>query len=114
MRKHIVVPLPQTAAMLTEEEKTFLEYWEKNRDKEKKWTRQLMFGLPLGLIFGLPIILNYLSGWYKRANMVGNSQFNPNILIVAVLIIAVFVAIFYKRQRWEQLEQRYHELKNRE
>jgi len=100
--------------MLTDEEKRFIEYWEANRGKQKRWTYQLMVGLPLGLIFGLPIILNYLSGWYKRATMIGNAQFNPNILIAAVLIIAVFVAIFNKKYKWDQHELRYRELKSRE
>lgn len=100
--------------MLTDEEKRFLAYWEANRAKEKRWTNQLMFGLPLGLLFGLPIIMNYLSGWYKRATMIGNSQFNPNVLIVAVVGITVFVAIFNKRHKWDQHETRYRELKQRE
>lgn len=100
--------------MLTDDEKRFLEYWKENRDKEHKWTRQLMVGLPLGLVFALPILLNYISGWYKRADMIAHSQFNPSILIAAVLIIAVFVAIFNKKHKWDQHEQRYLELKARE
>ena len=36
--------------MLTKDEKLFLEYWEKNRDKEKHFMRQLAGGLPMGLV----------------------------------------------------------------
>lgn len=97
--------------MLTEEEKSFMQYWEQNRLKEKRTFRQLLIGLPLGLVFTLPILVNFMSGWYKRADMVGHSQFNPGILISAILIIAVFFAIFSKRHRWEMSEQRYLELK---
>ncbi|MGN6439799.1 MAG: hypothetical protein ACTHMM_24955 [Agriterribacter sp.] len=97
--------------MLTNEEKAFIEYWEQNRLKEKRTFRQLLIGLPLGLVFTLPILINFMSGWYKRADMVGHTQFNPAVLISAAVIIVVFVAIFNKRHRWEMHEQRYLELK---
>lgn len=100
--------------MLSKEEKAFMEYWEQNRAKEKKMFRQLLLGLPLGLLFTLPILVNYLSGWYKRAEMVGRSQFNPGVLISAVLIIVVFFAIFNKRHKWEMHEQRYKELQHKQ
>ncbi|MBX2924036.1 MAG: hypothetical protein KF746_17690 [Chitinophagaceae bacterium] len=99
--------------MLTDEEKSFMIYWEQNRLKEKRTFRQLLIGLPLGLIFTLPILINFISGWYKRADMVGRAQFNPAVLISAAIIIAVFFAIFNKRHRWEMNEQRYLELKSK-
>ena len=46
--------------------------------------------------------------------MIGNAQSNPMVLIVAVLAIAVFFAIFNKRHKWEMNEQRYLELKQAE
>jgi len=100
--------------MLSDEEKTFLEYWEKNREREKKNFKQLMIGLPLGLLFALPILVNFFSGWYTRADMVGRSQFNPLILIIAVLGIAIFLGLFSKKHQWDMREQRYQELKSRE
>jgi hypothetical protein len=99
--------------MLSNEEKAFLQYWEINREKEKKTWRQLLIGLPLGLIFTLPILINFLSGWHKRATMEANAETSPGVLISAVLIIAVFFAIFNKRHKWELNEQRYAELKAR-
>jgi hypothetical protein len=99
--------------MLTEREKQFMDYWEKNRDKEKKVLRQLFVGLPLGLLFVIPIILNFSSGWYKRANMWANGHADESVgttLAIAALIILVFVAIFSKRHRWEMNEQDYREL----
>jgi membrane protein YdbS with pleckstrin-like domain len=99
--------------MLTEREKRFMEYWKQNRDKEKKVFRQLLFGLPLGLIFVIPIILNFASGWYKRADMWARAHNDDNtgvVLIVAALIILVFIAVFSKRHRWEMNEQTYREL----
>lgn len=100
--------------MLSEEEKQFLQYWEVNRDKDKKAFRQLLIGLPLGLVFTLPILLNFMSGWYKRAAMIRNSSFNPLVLIVAVILIVCFFAIFNKKHQWDIREQRYRELKVKE
>ena len=103
--------------MLTESEKQFMEYWKQNRDREKKVFRQLLVGLPLGLLFAVPIILNFTSGWYKRANMWANGHADDGIvstLIVAALIILVFVAIFSKRHRWEMNEQDYRELESKQ
>jgi hypothetical protein len=96
---------------LTEDEQKFIEYWERERGRQKKIFYQFWVGLPLGLLFALPIFVNFLLGryWYKRADAVGNSQFNPMLLIVAVIGIAVFVAIFQKKFKWDQQEQQYQE-----
>lgn len=93
-----------------------MEYWEQNRQKQKKRLNQLMLGLPLGILFAMPIIINFLLGrfWYKRADAVGLSQFSPTVLIVAALLIAVFTALLNRQFRWEKLEQQYLELKARE
>lgn len=98
------------------DESKFMEYWEQNRQKQKKRLNQLMLGLPLGILFALPIIINFLLGrfWYKRADAVGLSQFSPTVLIVAALLIAVFTALLNRQFRWEKLEQQYLELKARE
>ncbi|PWU02729.1 MAG: hypothetical protein C5B52_04745 [Bacteroidetes bacterium] len=100
--------------MLTPQEKSFIEYWEHHRDRDKKTYYQLLIGIPVGLLFALPIFFNYASGWYTRAIMVGNAQFNPMVLIIALFAIAAFYAIFNKKHRWEMNEQRYLELKARE
>lgn len=99
--------LPQ---MLTPREQQFLDYWRQNRDRQKKLLYQLGVGLPLGLVVGAVILTNFYSGWYKRADMIANSQFNPVVLWVAVVIIAVFIAVFSKKHQWDQQEQRYLEL----
>ena len=99
--------------MLTEKEIAFLEYWEKNRDRQKKLVYQLAVGLPFGLVIGALILTNFFAGWYKRAEMIANSQFNPWVLYLAALCIAVFFAIFSKKFQWDQQEQRYKELKHK-
>ncbi len=96
--------------MVTDEEKRFVAWWRENRDKEKKVLRQLAIGLPIGLLFAVPIIINFASGWYKRADMWARSHTDDNtgvVLAVAILLITTFVAIFYKRHKWDMHEQEY-------
>lgn len=96
--------------MLTDEEEKFLSYWEKNRNRKTSLFSQLSFGLPLGLLIGVGILLNFISGWYTRATMVANSQSTPLVLVLAVILITVFCSIFFKRYQREMNEQRYLEL----
>lgn len=96
--------------MLTEEEEKFLSYWEKNREREKSPLRHLALGLPLGLLISVGILLNFVSGWYTRATMAANSDSTPLVLIIAVILITIFCAIFFKRHSWEMNEQRFLEL----
>ena len=96
--------------MLTPKEEAFLEWWKANRGRQKKFIYQLLVGLPFGLLLGVLIIANFFSGWYKRAEMIANSSFNPMVLYLAALLIAVFFAVFSKKFQWDQQEQRYKEL----
>ena len=97
--------------MLSKEEDAFIGYWEKNRLRRKKTMRQFLLGIPAGLLIVVPIVINFGSGWYRRANMEANSDdFNPMVLFVALLLIVGFTAIFWQRHQWDQLEQRYREL----
>ncbi|HEY4336146.1 MAG TPA: hypothetical protein VGM89_09620 [Puia sp.] len=97
--------------MLTKEDNAFIEYWEKNRLRRKKLVRQFLLGVPIGLLFVIPIVINLSSGWYKRATMEANSgDFDPRVLFVALLLIVGFTSIFWQRHQWDQYEQRYREL----
>ncbi len=96
--------------MLTQPEEKFLIYWEKNRNRDKKLLRQLFIGLPVGLLLAGGILLSLDLDWYERANMVANAKLNPVVLLIALLCIVVFIAIFYKKYDWEMKEQRYQEL----
>jgi membrane protein YdbS with pleckstrin-like domain len=97
--------------MLTEEEEAFIRYWKSNRDKQKRTFRQFLMGIPIALLFVIPIGLNFFSGWYKRASMMSStSDFNPGVLLLALLLIVVFIAIFSRKFKWDQYEQRYIEL----
>lgn len=100
--------------MVTQREKDFIRYWEANRLRRKKVVRQFLVGIPIGLLFVIPIVINFSSGWYRRADMEANSSdFNPMVLFVALLLIIGFTAIFYQRHQWDQYEQRYQEIQAR-
>ena len=97
--------------MLSKEETAFIDYWETNRLRRKKLVRQFLLGVPIGLLFVIPIVINLGSGWYRRANVEANSaDFDPRVLFVALLLIVGFVSIFWQRHKWDQYEQRYQEL----
>lgn len=96
--------------MLTPDEERFISYWKTNREKEKKTFRQLIIGLPVGFTFAVAIIAIFSSGWYERANMVAYSSSSPYIFVAGVFIIIGFIAIFSKKFKWDQNEQRYLEL----
>ena len=96
--------------MLTKDELCFLEYWEKNRDKQKQFLRQLTNGLPMGLVFALPVLLAVIfHGWYKNMIYISNSQII--VIIISVLLTTIFFSIFRSRFKWEHNEQLYKELK---
>jgi len=98
---------------LNANEIAFMTYWEQNRKKEKRIINQLLIGLPLGALFGMPVLVNLFLGWYKRATMEAYSEVNPMVLITAVVLIIIFVAIFSRRHKWEMKEQYYQELNAR-
>jgi len=99
--------------MLTKDEKLFIDYWENNREKEKKFFRQLTYGSPWGLVFALPVLLAVIfDDWYK--NMIPISKSQLILIIITVLAIAGFYGIFKMKFRWEHNEQFYKELKFKE
>ncbi len=97
--------------MLTKDEQLFIEYWSQHRLKKKKIFGQLYLGFPLAVFIVAALFLNFLSGWYKRAEMELRTN---NSLIITVLIagviIAVFVTILSIKLKWDRNEQYYIEL----
>ncbi|HYF31504.1 MAG TPA: hypothetical protein VD993_10335 [Chitinophagaceae bacterium] len=93
---------------LSEAEEQYIAWWEKQRLKEKRTLNQLLIGLPLGIVFASPILLNLFAGWHKRTGMFA-PQVNPVVLIIAVMAIAAFVAIVSRRLKWDRKEQQYLE-----
>lgn len=99
--------------MLSAEEKDFIQYWEKNRENERHFFKQMGYGLPMGLIFGLPILLAVVfHDWYK--NMIPISKTQIGLISFAVVAISLFFAYFRMNFRWDRNEQLYKELKLKE
>jgi peptidoglycan biosynthesis protein MviN/MurJ (putative lipid II flippase) len=96
--------------MLNKKDLDFIEYWKNNRDREKRTFRQLCAGLPVGAALAIGILASVFSGWYTRAEMVAGGESSPTVIMIAIGIIVVFVAIFYKKHQWDQNEEHYQEL----
>jgi len=104
--------------MISEKERQFMRYWEQNRARENKAAHKLLRGLPMALIFGLPVILSvivvrlFFPEWYTKI-----SQTTPGMFIsaiIAVICVVIFYAYFTQHYKWEMNEQLYHELKAKE
>jgi len=97
--------------MLTPDEEKFIEYWEANRLSRKKVLKQLYVGLPFAALLVIAIVVNFLSGWYKRADMVIRSNSSlVLVVVIAGIAIVVFTTVFSVRHKWEMNEQLYREL----
>ena len=99
--------------MLTERDKSFIKYWEENKEKDKRVWRRFLYGSPWGLIFALPILIAVIfHDWYK--NMVYISPSLITLIIIGVIGIAVFYTVFSMQFKWDRNEQIYKELKFKE
>jgi formate hydrogenlyase subunit 3/multisubunit Na+/H+ antiporter MnhD subunit len=100
---------------LTKQETDFIAYWQANRGQKKKFLRQFSLGLPLGVAMVLAIFINIFSGWNKRVEMIVRGDASSMyMVIIAVVAIVIFMTIFSSRYKWEQNEQRYQELKQKQ
>jgi formate/nitrite transporter FocA (FNT family) len=97
-------------AMLSEQEKVFIEYWKANRELEKSSPKPLIKGFIGGLAIGVCVMFTITSGWYQRATMVANSRLSGFTLLLAILLISGFISWIYRNYRWERMEQQYKEL----
>ena len=96
---------------MTTEEKGFLDYWSKQRLRKKQFLRKFSIGFPLAMIVAGGLIINLLSGWYKRADMIIRSNSSVIIVImIAIIGIVVFITLFSSHHKWDQNEQYYQEL----
>ena len=97
--------------MITEEEKAFINYWTVQRDKKKTSIRRFTLGFPLAVMIIVVLFANILSGWHKRAAMVIQSNGSLILMvIIAAVAIVVFMTYFSSKHEWDQNEQRYQEL----
>ena len=103
--------------MFSKEEQDFINYWEANRHKQKRFLKQIAIGLPFGVLFAAAMFINFTSGWDKRVETITKTY--PSfkslvlILLIAILAIVVFISVFSVKVKWEKHEQRYRELLSR-
>jgi pilus assembly protein TadC len=97
--------------MLTPEEEKFFVYWQAQRQHKKNFLRKFSIGLPLFAVLAIVFVANLVSGWYGKADKELRQHSSLVIVIlVALLGIGVFMAIFSARHRWEQNESDYQSL----
>ena len=97
--------------MVTQKEEDFIRYWEQERLRKKQFLRKFSIGLPMGALFAVALFINFLSGWYKKADMELRSNSSVIIVVlIAVIAIVVFFTIFSARHQWDQNELHYQEL----
>ena len=97
--------------MLTPEEERFVQYWEVQRQNRKAFLKKFSIVLPVISLLALAFFINFLSGWYGKADRELRRHSSVILVIlVAVVAIVVFVAIFTARHKWEQNEADYQAL----
>jgi L-cystine uptake protein TcyP (sodium:dicarboxylate symporter family) len=103
--------------MFSKEEEEFIKYWEQNRNKQKRFFKQIAIGLPFGVLFAVAMFLNFTSGWNKRVQEITKTYPSFKSLILVLLIalvgIVIFISVFSVKVKWEKHEQRYRELLSR-
>ena len=104
--------------MLSEKDKQFIVYWEQVREKQNTLSGKLLSGLPMAVLFSLPIILLlfavylFFPEWYTRVSNTSTGTFIT--IIIALFLCILFFAYFRMHYKWEMNEQLYRELKNKE
>ncbi len=104
--------------MLSEKDKQFIIYWEKEREKQNSATVKLISGLPMAILFCVPILLFisvvylFFPEWYTK---VSNNMSGSMVAIVAAVILCIiFFSYFRMHYKWEMNEQLYQELKHKQ
>lgn len=100
--------------MLTDKEIAFIEHWKTSREPYSKFASKLIRGLPVAIMFGLPIILFvlavyiYFPDWYAKLSNTSSGSFVT--IVIAVIIAILFFSYFRMHFNWEMNEQLYKEL----
>jgi MFS superfamily sulfate permease-like transporter len=103
--------------MLSEKDKVFMAYWEKEKERRKTFSARLIDGLPMAALFSVPILLFittvylFFPEWYTRIS----SRLPGSIttIVIAVIICILFFSYFRMQYKWEMNDQLYRELKQK-
>ena len=97
--------------MLSAEEEKFFNYWREQRQHKKKFLKKISIGLPVVAVIAVVFFVNFLSGWYGKADKeLRRHSSLLLVILVAVIAIVVFFTIFSARHKWEQNEADYQHL----
>ena len=100
--------------MLTDREKKFIQRWEMERDRLQSFSGKLLSGLPVAMLFSLPILMSvvliyfFSPEWYTKISNTAPGTFLT--VVMAVLLCIVFFSYFRMHYKWETNEQLYREL----
>jgi MFS superfamily sulfate permease-like transporter len=104
--------------MLSEKDKEFMAYWEREKESRNTFSAKLTGGIPMAALFSVPILLFitavylFFPEWYtKISSRLPGSIF---MIVMAVIICILFFSYFRMQYKWEMNEQLYRELKNKE
>jgi heme/copper-type cytochrome/quinol oxidase subunit 2 len=97
--------------MLSPEEEKFVRYWEEQRRHKKTFFRKFSIVLPAVSLFAVLFFVNFLSGWYRKAdNELRRHSSVVLVILIAVVAIVVFMIIFSARHKWDRNEADYQAL----
>ncbi len=92
-------------------------YWESEREKQGSIKGKIVNGLPMAVLFSLPIILFifavyiFFPDWYTKISNTSSGTFIS--IIIAVFLCILFFSYFRMYYKWEMNEQLYRELKHK-
>ena len=103
--------------MLTEKDEVFINWWEKERERLSSIQAKLIAGLPMAVLFCIPILLFvtavylFFPEWYTKIS----SRLPGSIatIIIAVIVCILFFSYFRMQFKWESNEQHYLELESK-
>lgn len=97
---------------LSDEERTFVSFWEKERARRRRWTYGLKRNLPMGIVFGAPIALFFFLEAPRHRELVSHTDLI--LIMIGVVFTIIFYAIFKGSAKWDEYESHYQILKMRE
>ncbi|MFM2360342.1 MAG: hypothetical protein RLY16_2335 [Bacteroidota bacterium] len=103
--------------MISEKDLLFMQYWENQRAALGTTRSKLLRGLPMAILFALPILLFivcvwvFFPDWYAKVSQTSPAMFVT--AIFALLLIVLFYSFFRMHYKWELNEQHYQALKKK-
>lgn len=97
---------------LNEEEKKFISFWEREKDRRKKWSYLLVHNLRMGILFGAPIALFFMLEAPRHRSLITHTDLV--LIMICIVLIIAFYAVFRGYSKWDQSNAHYEILKMRE